>query len=48
MYAFGIELQLIVIPIPIPTNDSPDTNRCQEEVPYGGDEFELDHRGGLP
>ena len=27
-----------------PTSNSSTTNRCQEEVPYGGNEFELDQR----
>ena len=29
-----------------PTSNSSVTNRCQEEVPYGEDEFELDHLSG--
>ena len=29
-----------------PISNSPDTNCRQEEVPHGGDEFELDHLNG--
>ena len=29
-----------------PTSNLSITNRCQEEVPYGDNKLELDHRGG--